>query len=113
MARGPMNERVAVLEEKIDRIAKDVSDHNEISTSKLDKIIEGQADGKKHRETMEHKLDLLDKRIAKMEPHVEMIADARKWGSISAKVAATGIAVSTAAWGAYLWLKTQMFAPHS
>lgn len=96
------------MEEKIDRIARDVTEHNGISTSKLDTLLEGQVSGKHQRANIEHKIDLLDKRISKMEPHVEMIASARNWGSVSAKIAATGIAVSTAAWSAYLWVKSHM-----
>ncbi len=89
-------ERVAVLETKIDAIGTHLSQQDE----KLDKVLEGQQEGRNDRAAIKTRLADIESRIGKIEPDAKTIRDAKtvlKYGSWGVGVLATiGGAILTA-----------------
>jgi hypothetical protein len=74
-----MPERVAVLETKLDAISTHLTEQDK----KLDKVLEGQQEGRTDRATIKTRLSDIEQRINKIEPDAKTIRDVKtfvRWG---------------------------------
>jgi hypothetical protein len=88
-----MPERVAVLETKLDAISTHLTEQDK----KLDKVLEGQLEGRADRATIKTRLTDIELRINKIEPDAKTIRDVKtfvRWGKwIGGGVIAIGTAI--------------------
>lgn len=98
VAVQPINERVAVVEEKVDQLHARLAAHEEHVNSKLDRILDGQRIGQEDRKDMRGQMAALSADVLAMKPHVKTIADWKTvWkalGLIGAASAGVGSAVA-------------------
>jgi hypothetical protein len=104
MARAPgtpINERVAVVENKLDQLHDRLEKHENHVNSKLDQILDGQKIGQEDRKDMRGKMQGLSDEVKAMKPHVKTVADGKtvwKGLMIIGVFAATVSAAFTTAW---------------
>jgi len=92
------SERVAVVEEKIDRLEAQATRSAEALSAKMDEILRGQQAGAEDRASMRRD-------IAEMKPHVQTIAQAKTFWSWSLQVGGVLVAVGVGGWQFFAWLR--------
>lgn len=99
------NERVAVVEEKIDRLEETFANHHRDISAKLDLVIGNQHAGAADRADMKREMSGIKKDVAEMKPHVETVAHAKTFWSWAGRIGAAMTAIGAGGWGAWTFLK--------
>lgn len=99
------NERVAVVEEKIDRLEEVFANHHRDISAKLDLVIGNQQTGAADRADMKREMSSIKQDVAGMKPHVETVAHAKTFWSWAGKIGAALTAIGAAGWGLWSVLK--------
>ena len=98
----PVNERVAVVEEKVDALTARLEQHEAHIHGKLDLILANQGSGSADRADLRTKLETMASSVESMKPHVQTVSDAKViWRAVLVLSAISGsIAASIGvAWG--------------
>jgi hypothetical protein len=94
-AGQPINERVAVVEEKVDRLHDQLKAHEQHVNNKLDQILEGQRIGQEDRKGMRTEMAALSTEVAAMKPHVKTVADTKTIWKAMALIASAAAGVGS------------------
>lgn len=99
------NERVAVVEEKVDRLEETLMAHHRAMSEKMDMILQNQHAGALDRALLRQDITLVQSEISDMKPHVKTVANAKTFWEWSGKTGAVLTAIGAAGWGLFSWLK--------